>query len=362
MPSAIATAGVQDFLNSRQQNKLIETQQESQQQAFDFFQNQQGQALDALNAGYQIPEGFSLEDIYGRPVADVYDELGGVTDFFTPLTQSDPGLQGVFADAIQGNINNLPLAQQLTSSINDFTQQENVDRINFFDPNALSTIANNGANANLLSQGVIPQADQRRLAQLRNERRNATGGTTSNTDRLTAADLGLLQLDLQKSAPTLLNQTINAINAIDPFSTKVTPQNYLANPSQIAGYAVNENQVDANFARTERDTALGIYSAPDSVGAGLFNTGLQRAGIEAGILSQGLGEGIGNIDIPQTTSPFASLFTPRTAKQAESTSPVQDAFSQIFGNIGLPGIKGELPNGNSSLENVFANLFANQTA
>jgi hypothetical protein len=283
--AAAVSSGISAFASNRAQKKNQQALDEANTQTNDLALERAAEARELIDAGYDL-SGFDLEGVFGRNPSAVYDELGGLTDFFTPLTESDPGLRQTFADAIAGNQANLPGATGLSRDINAEITRDARARVAGYDPLALGNVRQLGANTALALQGIIPANDRIQIAQNRAEQRNAVGGVAGNTDRLTARDLGLTQLGLMtQTGPQMLQSTLAAIGQIDPLNRRSRPTDFLADPGFVARTAAAENQTNAEFARSERDTALGIYTRPNPSEAGQANLQMQRAGIEAGILA-----------------------------------------------------------------------------
>lgn len=218
-----------------------------------------------------IAKQYGNDAVFGANLKEVYDSLGGMTDFFTPLTVSDPGLKSLFAQTIAANLANLPEAQKLTTGINDGLRAEAIKRQKEFNPYFLPTLRQQGRNALLASQGVLPRQDVEEIGRTTAESRGSRGGARGLLDRLTARDLGIAQFDLQsRTAPSLLQQTLQSIELADPINRYALPQSYLADPQFVAGQAIGENLNDAKFANNERDFAFGVLASPDPEAVGLY--------------------------------------------------------------------------------------------
>ncbi len=193
--------------------------------------------------------------------------------------------------AIAGNIENLP---ELTKLGNLYSASE-LEQLNKIIPGFSDTLTAGGAatktllgNAQTYLEGEIPQ-DVQDAVQRSSAYQALQGGYAGSpmAGALTARDLGLTSLDLQKTGANMLGQGLNSAQGWDSLSRR----NMLDPGSMMigAGQQLQNAQVEAFAEQQQRQNQYNINAQPDPLAKGIFDSTMQTIGMVLSIYGGGGG-------------------------------------------------------------------------
>lgn len=201
---------------------------------------------------------------------------------YTPLEQEDPGYANIVNRILQGDLQNLPYAGKLSAGINRQITEATKERIQGWDPSFMGALATLQKTRNETLKGRLPYEDALAISADRGRLANDLGQAGGSGPQ-TAADLGMKRLDLMTNiGPNLTASIVNILNGVDPISRHSTPENFLLNPAQGVGLAIQDRQFGSEFNFNSQLTGAYLQAAPDPGAAGLFNLQAFQAGLGGG--------------------------------------------------------------------------------
>lgn len=274
----------------------------------------------------------ALQDSAGANAADIFGTRPEFTaPEYNPLYISDPGYRGIVADTLAGDQQNLPAASALSSDINKAITASAKDRVNSWDAGFMGSINALSHNTSAALQGQLPYEDALNIVQDRG-RLASDLGYAGGSGAQTAADLGRSRLSLMTEVgPNLLQGLAGILNTVDPIQRHSTPENYLLNPTQAVGFAVNENQFAATYglqAATEQAT---FDALPDPQAQGMFNLQALMAGLNGGGAANSGGTAALGV-LGQALTAYGMKTSQPSYQSASGSSLSAAQGSNIYGN------------------------------
>jgi len=242
----------------------------------------QSKAAKAYGAGYSASmpnlSGMSksqLKGIFGEKVEPVS---------YTPLEQTDPGYRATAGRVISGNQKNLTKASKLSADTNLAISKASKTRAEGWDPTLMASLSQLYQNRNNALAGNVPYTDAMRAMAGRSRQANDMGNA-GGSGHQTAADLGLMQMDIQNQGAQLSGTIQQILNGIDPIGRHTTPESYQVNVGQAIQTSVMDNQFGAQFQAQQN----AIAAMADPVQAGMYNQQMFMAGLngQRGPMPQG---------------------------------------------------------------------------
>ncbi len=193
--------------------------------------------------------------------------------------------------AIAGNIQNLP---ELTKLGNLYSASE-LEQLNKIIPGFSDNMTAGGAatktllgNAQTYLEGEIPQ-DVQDAVQRSSAYQALQGGYAGSpmAGALTARDLGLTSLDLQKTGANMLGQGLNSQQGWDSLARR----NMLDPGSMMvsSGQQLQQSNMEALAQQQYRQNVMNVRAQPDPLAKGIFDSTMQTIGMVLSIYGGGGG-------------------------------------------------------------------------
>lgn len=227
-------------------------------------------AAAGAGGGYAVP---NLSGMSKDQLAGIFGERIAPVDY-TPLEQKDPGYRATAGRVIAGNQKNLPKASKLSADTNLAISKAAKTRAEGWDPTLMASLSQLYQNRNNALAGNVPYTDAMRAMAGRARQANDMGNA-GGSGRQTAADLGLMQMDIQAQGAQLAGTIQQILNGIDPVARHTTPESYQVNVGQAIQTTVMDNQFSAQFEAQQN----AIRAMADPVQAGLYNQKMFMAGL-----------------------------------------------------------------------------------
>lgn len=235
----------------------------------------------AQAAALQKSAAANAEEIFGSPVQFEAPE-------YTPLEEEDPGYAGIIGRILQGGLQNLPMASQLSAGVNKEISKATRERIEGWDPSFMGAMATLYKTRNETLKGRLPYEDALGIVADRGRLANDLGMAGGAGPQI-AADLGLKRLDLMaNTGPGLTASIVNILGAVDPLSRHSTPESFLLTPAQGVPMAIQDRQYGAEFNFQSQLTGAYLDAAPNPAAQGLMNLQAYQLGFGG---QQGSGNG-----------------------------------------------------------------------
>lgn len=201
---------------------------------------------------------------------------------YTPYEEGDPGYASIVSRILTGDLNNLPIAGQLSGDINKQISASTRQRIQGWDPGFQGAMNTLYKTRDETLKGRLPYDDALAISADRGRLANDLGGA-GGSDPQIAADLGMKRLDLMTNVgPNLTASVVNILNAVDPVQRHTTPTDFLLKPSEAVPWAIQDNQFGAEFNFQSALTQATLDAAPDPGAQGLFQMKAFQAGLNPG--------------------------------------------------------------------------------
>jgi hypothetical protein len=197
-----------------------------------------------------------------------------------PIVPESPDATNALSKAIDGNLRNMPKAQEMTTAVNDFNQNEvlNLLRRAIPDYDEITQTASSTIASQL--RGEIPQGvqDQIQNSAAASALSGGFGGSGVHKN-LVARDLGLTSLEMTNRALGSAQSWIQHQRQTLPGTLDVT--------SMFVSPAMAWDNEQLNFQRNWLQAK--IDAAPDPVARGAFDTEMQILGMALSAYSGGSG-------------------------------------------------------------------------
>lgn len=274
-----------------------------------------GKAAKNLTKAYQGV----IDDISGNPT-------GYAGSRVAPAHYQNVNIEESQRNNVQGNLNNLPLINELVSGANRATTANDIERILGFDPRALSTIGNLSEQANMWSSGRLP-TDAIQDIVSNSATRYGSANTPGGSQAATLRDLGLNSMDATQRGASLFQQILQAAEGISPVSRQVAAPQFFITPQQ----GLQTDLQQSLLQQQSQQNANNLNAAPDPALNLMAQLRLQSANTAASIRAGGA-----SLVQPNMT-PYASIYGQIGNALGQGIAGLfgggQQGFSQGFGNF-----------------------------